>query len=60
MNLIQYIKDTYIELGHCSWPTKRQAIIFTLITVFVSIFVSIFLGVFDFGFNLLLEKFLLN
>ncbi len=60
MNLIQYIKDTQVELKHSSWPTKRQAIIFTLITILISVAISAILGIFDFGFNLLLEKFLLN
>lgn len=60
MSLIQYIKETQVELKHASWPTKRQAITFTIITVLVSIGVSIFLGIFDFGFNFLLEKFLLG
>ncbi len=60
MSLIQYIKDTQVELSHASWPTKRQAIIFTIVTILVSVGVSVFLGVFDFAFNFILEKVLLR
>lgn len=60
MSLIQYIKETQVELKHASWPTRRQAIMFTLITVLISIGVSIFLGVFDWFFGFILEKFLLK
>lgn len=58
MGLIQYIKETQVELKHVSWPTRRQAIVFTIVVVIVSIAVSIFLGVFDFIFKALFEKFI--
>ncbi len=60
MGLIQYIKETQVELKHVSWPTRRQAIVFTIVVILVSIGVSFFLGVFDYTFNYLLEKFLIK
>jgi preprotein translocase SecE subunit len=55
----QYLKDTRSELKHVSWPTQRQAIIYTALVILVSLLTSFFLGFFDFVFTGLLEKFLL-
>jgi preprotein translocase SecE subunit len=57
MSLITYLKDTQGELKHVSWPTRNQAIGFTLVVVIVSVFVSFFLGFFDYLLKLVLEKF---
>jgi preprotein translocase SecE subunit len=57
MSLITYLKDTQGELKHVSWPTRNQAIAFTIVVVLISIFVSFFLGFFDYIFSLILGKF---
>ncbi|MEX2014030.1 MAG: preprotein translocase subunit SecE [Parcubacteria group bacterium] len=57
--LINYIKDTRGELQHVSWPTRRQAVIFTVVVVIISVLVSIFLGFLDYVFSLVLQKFIL-
>ncbi len=59
MSLITYLKDTQGELKHVSWPTRNQAIVFTIVVVLISIFVSFFLGFFDYIFGLILNKFVL-
>jgi preprotein translocase SecE subunit len=59
MSLITYLKDTQGELKHVSWPTRNQAIVFTIIVVLVSVFVAFFLGFFDYVFKLGLEKFVI-
>ncbi len=59
MSLITYLKDTQGELKHVSWPTRNQAIAFTVVVIVISIFVSVFLGFFDFILNLILEKFVI-
>ncbi len=59
MSLISYIKDTQGELKHVSWPTRYQAIVFTIVVVLISIFVSLFLGFFDYLLKLVLEKFII-
>jgi len=59
MSLITYLKDTQGELKHVSWPTKNQAIGFTLVVVIISVFVSFFLGFFDYLLKLVLEKFVI-
>lgn len=50
--LTEYLKETKGELKHVSWPTKNQAILFTVIVVVFSAIVAIFLGAFDYLFTL--------
>ena len=57
MSLITYLKDTQGELKHVSWPTRSQAITFTIVVVLISIFVSFFLGFFDYILKLAIGKF---
>lgn len=59
MKLIDYLKDTKGELKHVSWPTKSQAVWYTIIVVVISLFVAFFLGFFDYIFSLLIEKFII-
>ncbi len=59
MKIIDYIKETKVELKHVSWPTRRQTVIFTIIVILISISVAFFLGFFDFIFTKLLEKFVI-
>lgn len=54
--LTEYIKDTQAELKHVSWPTRQQAIAFTVVVILISIVVSFFLGLFDSLFQLGLSK----
>jgi preprotein translocase SecE subunit len=56
MSLITYLKDTQGELKHVSWPTRGQAIAFTVVVVLISIFVSVYLGLFDYVLKFLLSK----
>jgi preprotein translocase subunit SecE len=51
MKIVEYVKDTRGELKHVSWPTRKQAVIFTAIVIALSIFVALFLGLFDFLFT---------
>ncbi len=60
-SLIQYIKETKAEMRHVSWPTRKHAIIFTVIIILVSVFTGIFLGFFDFVFSdIIVERFFLR
>lgn len=56
--LLNYIKDTRAELAHVSWPTQKQAVIYTSLVIAISIIVSLFLGFFDFVFSGALSWFL--
>lgn len=57
MGLINYIRDTKGELKHVSWPTRRQAIVFSFVVILISVFTAVFLGFFDVLFSLILKKF---
>ena len=56
MNIKEYIKETKAELKHVTWPTRKQAIAFTIGVIVVSIVISLFLGVFDSLFSALLKQ----
>lgn len=55
--LIQYLKETRLELNHVSWPTQKQAVIYTALVVIISLVTALFLGFFDFIFRTLLDLF---
>ncbi len=56
---IQYLKDTQTELKHVSWPTRNQAIAFTIVVVLISLFTAGYLGALDALFTSLVQKFLI-
>lgn len=55
MKIVEYIQETKGELKHVSWPTRKQAIAFTVLVILISIAVSLFLGVFDALFSEMLK-----
>lgn len=57
--LTQYLRDTRGELKHVSWPTRRQALIFTALVIIISLLTAFFLGFFDFLFTRGLDTFVL-
>lgn len=59
MKFIDYIKETKGELKHVSWPTRAQAISFTIIVILISVAVAAFLGAFDFLFSQIVSKLVL-
>jgi preprotein translocase subunit SecE len=60
-NLSNYFKATAAEMKQVSWPTQRQAFMYTIIVILISVFVSLFLGAFDFlftkGIDLIITRF---
>lgn len=48
---IDYLKDTKAEVKHVSWPTQRQAMVFTALVIVFSVVVAILLGFADFIFT---------
>ena len=56
MSITDYIRDTKGELKHVSWPTRKQAVVFTVLTIVLSIALAFYLGLFDFIFSLGIEK----
>lgn len=49
--LIKYLRDTIAELKQVSWPTQRQAMLYTLLVIAISALVSLFVGAFDYLFS---------
>jgi preprotein translocase subunit SecE len=51
MKFFDYIKETKTEMTHVSWPTKKQALAYTILVLVISILISAYLGLFDFLFT---------
>lgn len=58
--VVEYIKETKGEMQHVSWPTRKQALGYTLAVVIISVASAIYLGVFDTVFSYLLNTFILK
>ncbi len=58
MGILNYIKETKSELKHVNWPTRRQAVLFTVLVIIVSFAVAYYLGFFDFIFSLGIKQLL--
>lgn len=50
-NLSNYFRDTIAEMKQVTWPTQRQAFMYTFLVIGISTFVALFLGLFDFLFG---------
>jgi preprotein translocase subunit SecE len=50
MSLNNYLKATAAEMRQVSWPSQRQAFLYTILVIVIATVVSLFLGVFDFLF----------
>lgn len=59
MGVVDYLKDTRGEMKHVSWPTRRQALVFTALVVVLSIVTAALLGVFDTILGYLLDTFII-
>jgi len=58
MKITEYIKETRGEMAHVTWPSRQQAIIYSVAVVIVSIAAAFFLGLFDYIFGRLLTLFI--
>ena len=47
MKISEYLKETRAEMAHVSWPTKRQALIYTVIVIVLCALIGALLGLFD-------------
>jgi len=56
MSILTYFKDTKTEMKHVTWPSVRQAFIYTGIVIAAAIIVSLVLGLFDYLFSLGIQK----
>jgi preprotein translocase subunit SecE len=50
-NLFKYFSDTAAELKQVSWPTQKQAALYTALVIAISLIVAMFVGAFDYAFS---------
>lgn len=55
-SLMQYFKDVRGEMRHVSWPTQRQAVVYTIIVIAVSLLTAVYLGLWDYVFAAIIQK----
>ncbi|OIP78266.1 MAG: preprotein translocase subunit SecE [Parcubacteria group bacterium CG2_30_44_11] len=53
--LSDYLRDTKAELKHVSWPTQRQATMYTALVIIISGVTAVFVGIFDHFFTKALD-----
>ncbi len=52
----QYFKEVRAEMRHVSWPTRRQAIVYTAVVIAVSLATATYLGLWDYLFAAIIKK----
>jgi len=60
MKIVEYIKETKGEMKHVTWPTRKQAVNYTLLVIGFSVAVAILLAVADYFFKLGIENIIIN
>lgn len=55
---IDYLKETQEEVKRVSWPTRKQAIVYTALVVGISVVIGLYAGIFDFVFSRALDWFI--
>ena len=53
--VVRYFRETRLELGKVSWPTRREALNLTIIVLVVTSSMAVFLGSLDYLFTQLFE-----
>lgn len=54
--MINYFKDVRSEMRHVSWPTRRQAAVYTVVVVAISLVTSLYLGLWDYLFTTIIKN----
>ena len=54
-----FLKEVYIEMRKVNWPTRKEALKYTVIIIVVSIAVAAFLGSLDYIFTTILNRYIL-
>ncbi len=48
---MNYFKDTIAEMKQVTWPTQKQAFVYTALVILISVVVALFLSAFDYIFS---------
>ena len=54
--LVNYFRNSFIELGKISWPSREQTIKLTLAVIVYSLIIGGFIGALDIGLAELVKK----
>ncbi|MDO8600321.1 MAG: preprotein translocase subunit SecE [bacterium] len=57
--LINFLRDVRVEMKKVTWPTRSQAINYTIVVILISVGVALFLGALDALFTFVLDNFIL-
>lgn len=59
--LTKYVRATMAELRQVAWPSRQEAITYTVLVIVISAFVALYVGAFDYlfsqGINALVSRF---
>lgn len=58
--ITDYITETRGELKRVTWPSRRQAVGYTIMVVVISVLTALFLSFFDYIFTLGLDRIVLR
>lgn len=56
MGFIDYLRETKTEWHHIAWPSRRQAVAFTVLVLALSALAALYLGAFDALLTFVVEK----
>jgi preprotein translocase subunit SecE len=54
--MLNYFREVRSEMRHVSWPTRNQAISYTVVVIGVSLATAVYLGAWDYIFSALIQK----
>lgn len=49
--LVKYVRATIAELRQVSWPTRQEAVTYTILVIVISAVVAVYVGAFDYLFS---------
>lgn len=55
-SLVSYFRNSFIELGKISWPTRQQTIQLTIAVIAYSLVIGSFIGAIDLGLAEVVKK----
>ncbi len=51
MKFFTYIKESFGEVKHIKWPTKRETAVYTFAVIVIAVIVAYYLGLWDLVFT---------
>ena len=54
--MLNYFREVRSEMKHVSWPTRSQAIMYTIVVLAVSVATGLYLGLFDYLFTFAIQR----